>query len=106
MQQPTEYIIVLGTNVGDRQANLDQAIAGIAALGEILQKSQVLETLPILIRAQGRFLNQGLRVVSRLNPPELLDALLALEARIGRQKRIKNGRAKSTSTSSGHRQSR
>jgi|JI8StandDraft_1071087.scaffolds.fasta_scaffold51144_2 3-methyl-2-oxobutanoate hydroxymethyltransferase len=91
MQQPTEYIIVLGTNVGDRQANLDQAIAGIAALGEILQKSQVLETLPILIRAQGRFLNQGLRVVSRLNPPELLDALLALEARIGRQKRIKNG---------------
>lgn len=89
--QRTEYIIVLGTNVGDRQANLAQAMQGLAEVGEVLQQSRVLETLPILIRAQGRFLNQGVRLVSDLNPPDLLKALLQLEQRIGRQKRIKNG---------------
>ncbi len=87
----TEYVIVLGTNVGDRQKNLARAIEGIAELGEIQQRSSVLETWPILIRAQGRFLNQGVRLVSELDPPRLLEALLALEMRIGRQKRIKNG---------------
>jgi 3-methyl-2-oxobutanoate hydroxymethyltransferase len=91
VQQPIEYVIILGTNVGDRQANLALALAGLAELGEVHRVSRVLETLPILIRTQGRFLNQGVSLVSQLNPAELLNAVLALEARIGRQKRIKNG---------------
>ncbi len=91
MQESIEYVIILGTNVGDRQANLDKARSGLAELGEIRRVSSVLETLPILIRTQGRFLNQGVSLVSKLNPPQLLEAVLALESRIGRQKRIKNG---------------
>ena len=87
----TEYILALGSNVGDRQGNLLRVRQGIAAFAEILAESTILETWPILIRAQGRFLNQAVRVASDLNPSEMLKAVLTLEQSIGRKKRVKNG---------------
>lgn len=91
MADRIEYILALGSNVGDRSHHLKQARDGIAAFAEILQESSVLETWPILIRAQGRFLNQAVRVASPLGPADMLQAVLALELSIGRKKRIKNG---------------
>lgn len=85
------YVIILGSNVGDRQANLSRAIAGIARFADVTKQTDILETWPILIRAQGRFLNQGLLVHSEKNPHELLKAILEVEKEIGRKKRIKNG---------------
>ncbi len=86
-----EYVLALGSNVGDRAANLQRAIEGISRLGMIKAVSRILETWPILIRAQGKFLNQGVLFETGIAPPELLAELIGLETEIGRKKRIKNG---------------
>jgi 3-methyl-2-oxobutanoate hydroxymethyltransferase len=86
-----EYVLALGSNVGDRTAYLKQAVEGIARLGRVKAVSRILETWPILIRAQGKFLNQGVLLESDIAPPKLLQELLLLEVQIGRKKRIKNG---------------
>lgn len=91
MAAPSEYILALGTNVGDRQHNLSRAREGIARFATIVAESAILETWPILIRAQGRFLNQAVRISTTLEPQALLAEVLSLEKQIGRQKRIKNG---------------
>lgn len=85
------YVLALGSNVGDRQANLRQAIQALGGHAEIVKQSRILETWPILIRAQGRFLNQGIYLVTEKQPDELLAVTLAVERQIGRKKRIKNG---------------
>ncbi|MBV6493423.1 MAG: 3-methyl-2-oxobutanoate hydroxymethyltransferase [Turneriella sp.] len=86
-----EYILALGTNVGDREQNLARAREGIARIAEIQRVSRVLETWPILIRAQARFLNQGLYVKTPKNPSEFLMLLQSIEIELGRKKRVKNG---------------
>lgn len=86
-----EYVLVLGSNVGDRRAYLEKAIHGIQKLGEVLRSTEIIETWPILIRAQARFLNQGLLLKTKKAPGELLEALLDLEKNIGRVHRMKNG---------------
>ncbi len=86
-----EYILALGSNVGDRHENLEKAIGLIGKFAEVVSKSQILETWPILIRAQGRFLNQGILIVTDKNPAEVLAGTLEVEKQIGRKKRIKNG---------------
>lgn len=91
MAKRIEYIVALGSNVGEREENLARARTSIAAVADILQETEILETWPILIRAQGRFLNQALRVDSALHPPEFLGALQNIERDIGRKRRIKNG---------------
>lgn len=85
------YVLALGSNVGDRHANLQQAIRALGAQTEIVKESRILETWPILIRAQGRFLNQGIYLVTEKQPDELLAITRAVEQQIGRKKRIKNG---------------
>lgn len=86
-----EYVLALGSNVGDREAYLKRAVEGISTLGHVKAVSRILETWPILIRAQGKFFNQGVLLSTAIAPTELLAALLTLEAQIGRKKRIKNG---------------
>jgi len=86
-----DYIIALGSNVGDRGANLQNAREAISKLGEIERASDVLETVPILIRAQGKFLNQGLLLRTEIHPSQLLQKIQEIELAIGRKKRIKNG---------------
>jgi 3-methyl-2-oxobutanoate hydroxymethyltransferase len=89
--QKIEYILALGSNVGNRQENLRLAREGIAAFAQVVRTTEILETWPILIRAQGKFLNQALHVISEKNPHELLLSVQGLEGSIGRKKRIKNG---------------
>lgn len=91
LQEKYKYVLALGSNVGDREANLQRALEGIARLGRVMAVSRIQETLPILIRAQGKFLNQGVLLEAGLAPPALLTELLALESQIGRTKRVKNG---------------
>jgi 3-methyl-2-oxobutanoate hydroxymethyltransferase len=85
------YILALGSNVGDRTGNLSRAITAIGRFAEIQKQTRILETWPILIRAQGKFLNQGILLVSEKNPHELLAAIQEVEHEVGRVKRIKNG---------------
>jgi 2-amino-4-hydroxy-6-hydroxymethyldihydropteridine diphosphokinase len=81
-----EAYLGLGTNVGDRRANLEAAVGALPALGvEVLGSSSVYETEPVgEVLDQPDFLNACLRVRTVLGPEELLDACKAVERSLGR----------------------
>ena len=93
MQDFTRYILVLGSNLGDRNAYLQAAIAQIEKNPqvEVDSQSQILETAPAHIKEQSHFLNQAVLVRSSLAPEELLDLTQAVEKELGRQKRARYG---------------
>lgn len=76
----------LGSNVGDRLANLQGAVAALRRHGiGILAASSVYETEPVgLIMEQADFYNACLRIESKAEPEELLDIAKAVEQVLGR----------------------
>ena len=77
----------LGSNVGERRANLQAAVDGLAAHGvTVLECSSTYDTDPVgEILDQPEFLNACLRIETALEPLELLDACKELEAELGRK---------------------
>jgi 2-amino-4-hydroxy-6-hydroxymethyldihydropteridine diphosphokinase len=82
--------LALGSNLGDREAALAAAIAGLTGLRSV-RTSSVYETEPVGGPPQGSFLNQVLAAETALEPEALLGACLALEAAFGRERRVPNG---------------
>jgi 2-amino-4-hydroxy-6-hydroxymethyldihydropteridine diphosphokinase len=76
----------LGSNVGDRRANLQAAVDALRAHGvDVLASSSVYDTEPVgLVLDQPEFLNACIRVRTGLEPEELLDACKAVERELGR----------------------
>jgi 2-amino-4-hydroxy-6-hydroxymethyldihydropteridine diphosphokinase len=77
----------LGSNVGDRRANLQAAVELLWAHGvTVLASSSVYETEPVgEITDQRPFLNACVRVETDLDPEALLDACKAVERALGRE---------------------
>jgi 2-amino-4-hydroxy-6-hydroxymethyldihydropteridine diphosphokinase len=80
--------IALGANLGDRALNLAHARDAIGRLAgtQIVRASTVEETAPLGDVPQGPYLNQMLLVETELAPRDLLDALLAIEQAMGRDR--------------------
>lgn len=76
----------LGSNVGDRQANLRTAIARIGELGEVTARSSIYETEPVEYTNQPWFLNCVIRLETEKMPRQLLAQLLAIEHGMGRRR--------------------
>jgi 2-amino-4-hydroxy-6-hydroxymethyldihydropteridine diphosphokinase len=76
----------LGSNVGDRRANLQAALDGLVARGVgVLASSSTYDTDPVgEILDQPAFLNAALRIETGLGAIELLDLCKALERDLGR----------------------
>jgi 2-amino-4-hydroxy-6-hydroxymethyldihydropteridine diphosphokinase len=76
----------LGSNVGDRRANLQAAARALPGHGvEVLASSSVYETEPVgEVLDQPDFYNACLRVRTALEPEALLDACKAVERELGR----------------------
>ncbi|MEA2211499.1 MAG: 2-amino-4-hydroxy-6-hydroxymethyldihydropteridine diphosphokinase [Solirubrobacteraceae bacterium] len=76
----------LGSNIGERRAHLEAAVAALGGHGVDVQASScVYETEPVgLVSDQPDFLNACLRVATELDPEELLDAAKAVEREVGR----------------------
>jgi len=82
----------LGSNLGDRAANLEHAIAALHKAGvHVLCRSSLYETEPVDFLAQPWFLNCVVEGETSLMPRQLLHALQAIERRFGRKKRIARG---------------
>ena len=77
----------LGSNVGDRRANLQAAVAALPRHGvDVLDSSSVYETEPVgEILDQRSFFNACVRVETELGPQELLAACKAVERELGRE---------------------
>ena len=74
----------LGSNVGDRSANLRTAIQRLGEAGTVKAISGFYETEPVELRDQPWFLNCVVAVETRLSPTELLQRVLAIEQEMGR----------------------
>jgi 2-amino-4-hydroxy-6-hydroxymethyldihydropteridine diphosphokinase len=76
----------LGSNVGDRRANLQSATDRLGEHGvSVLASSSTYDTDPVgEILDQPSFLNACLRIDTELEPEELLDACKAVERELGR----------------------
>jgi 2-amino-4-hydroxy-6-hydroxymethyldihydropteridine diphosphokinase len=76
----------LGSNLGERMANLRSAVDALRQHGvEVDAASSVYETEPVgEITEQPDFLNAVVRISTDLEPDELLDVLKAIEAEHGR----------------------
>lgn len=81
----------LGSNVGDRTANLEAAIARLSSLGKVVAVSSFYETEPIGFAAQPWFLNCAVKLDTGKTPKQLLAGILALEQEMGRRRMQKNG---------------
>ncbi|MBW7866174.1 MAG: 2-amino-4-hydroxy-6-hydroxymethyldihydropteridine diphosphokinase [Candidatus Hydrogenedens sp.] len=76
----------LGSNLGDRTANLARAVSGLAALPDtkVSAVSRVWETAPWGVADQPVFHNLAVEIGTALGPLELLNAVKGLETRLGR----------------------
>ena len=81
-------LLGIGSNRGDRQANIDKALALLKEHQEIelLAVSSTIETEPVGGPPQGRFLNAAAKIKTALSPLELLAQLKIIERRLGRTK--------------------
>jgi 2-amino-4-hydroxy-6-hydroxymethyldihydropteridine diphosphokinase len=75
----------LGTNLGDRKANLREAIKRFDSKGiKIIRSSGVYETEPVGTKDQPFFLNMCVEASTELMPFVLLDSIKGIEASMGR----------------------
>ena len=88
----TAYI-ALGSNMGDKEAHLREAIASLKSHPAVnLEKcSSFLETEPWGYTEQDKFLNAVVKVRTLLTPEELMGKLLRIEKELGRERLIKWG---------------
>ena len=82
----------LGTNLGDKQKNLNDAIRMLGnQVGEVEKVSSVIETEPEGFKSDNMFLNAVVKVRTTLSPFELLDITQDVEKSLGRKEKSSNG---------------
>ena len=82
----------LGSNVGDREANLRAAIAVLPPAGvRLKQVSSIYETEPVDYLAQPWFLNCVVEAETQLDPLMLLQVLHSVESQLGSKKEFAKG---------------
>jgi 2-amino-4-hydroxy-6-hydroxymethyldihydropteridine diphosphokinase len=84
----TRAYVGVGSNLGDRERTIR---AAIDALPGVVAVSALRETEPVGPVEQPSFLNGAVALETELSPRELLDVLLAVERRLGRERRERWG---------------
>ena len=75
---------ILGSNSGNRQNILSEAIQMLSSAGKITHQSALYETEPWGFTSNENFLNQVVVFETELSPQEFLNHCLAIEKRLGR----------------------
>jgi 2-amino-4-hydroxy-6-hydroxymethyldihydropteridine diphosphokinase len=81
----------LGSNVGDRAANLRDAIARLQEFGTVSRVSSWYETEPVELTEQPWFLNCAVEMHTALAPLDLMKAMLNIERAMGRERNQPKG---------------
>ena len=79
-----EVYLSLGSNLGDRRANLKKALRLLSEGVEIVKVSSVYDTDPVGVGKQPRFLNLMCRVNTDIGPMQLLSFVKGIESNMGR----------------------
>ena len=83
--------LALGSNLGDRAANLHRALQLLKPFASVDATSFLYETAPAYITDQPAFLNAVCRVMTELPPVALLDRLRGIEHELGRRRTVRYG---------------
>lgn len=87
-----EAFLLTGGNMGDSIKYLSEAKEAIKKrCGNILQESSLYETEAWGMKDQEAFLNQALKIETRLTAQQLLQTILNIEEEMGRKREIKYG---------------
>jgi len=81
----------LGSNIGDRAANLQTAIEELSRFGKVAAVSSFYETEPVEVTKQPWFLNCAVSLDTEKTPDKLLRALLEIERTMGRLRTQQKG---------------
>jgi dihydroneopterin aldolase/2-amino-4-hydroxy-6-hydroxymethyldihydropteridine diphosphokinase len=82
--------IGIGSNLGDREKNICSSIEMInISSSKVVKKSSIIETEPIGIDTQSKFLNCVVEVKTFIAPKEFMQFLLVIEKKIGRIRKEK-----------------
>jgi len=83
-----QAFIGLGANLGDPQAQVRRAIAGLGSLPRtrLLASSSLYRSAPVDVGPQPDFVNAVAKIETQLGARELLEELLTAEARSGRER--------------------
>jgi len=76
----------LGSNLGDRAANLQKAIDRLGQMGSVKAASPLYETQPVEVEQQPLFLNCAVAMETELTPEQFLSRVLTLERSMGRKR--------------------
>ncbi len=76
--------LCLGSNMGDRQDNLDRAVELLSQRLRLGEVSSIYDTEPVGNTNQPRFLNLVCQVFTRLAPTDLLTLIKGIETKLGR----------------------
>jgi 2-amino-4-hydroxy-6-hydroxymethyldihydropteridine diphosphokinase len=88
---PTLAYLSLGSNVGDREQQLRDAIQRLETKGRVVAVSSFYETEPVEFTDQAWFLNCAVALETSESPEELLTSILHIEKEMGRQRIQKKG---------------
>lgn len=87
------YALGLGSNLGKREENLQNAVSAIARLPKtrIMQCANVYESEPVGCEIeQGNYLNSAILIASEFTPHEMLGICMGIECALGRERTAKN----------------
>ena len=87
----TRVFLGIGTNLGDRERNLQDALAILSQKMVILKDSSIYQTAPWGYLDQPAFLNQVIEAQTDLSPLNLLGFLKDTEKALGRQANFRYG---------------
>jgi len=82
----------LGSNLGDRLANLNEAVQRLQLIDGLIVRdvSKIYETEAVGGPNQPDYLNAAISIITMLTPEQLLDVCLDIEAKLGRIRTVKN----------------
>ena len=84
--------LLIGGNMGDRMANLDNALNLMkATLGDLIQLSSRYETSAWGFTEQPDFINQAVLLETNLTASELMQSILRIETQMGRERTVPLG---------------
>ncbi len=86
-----QVYLSLGSNLGNREANLKSAIQRLEQFGQVVAVSSFYETEPVEFTDQPWFLNCAVALETEKTPRQLLRAVLAVEEEMGRRRTQNKG---------------
>jgi 2-amino-4-hydroxy-6-hydroxymethyldihydropteridine diphosphokinase len=88
---PNIAYLSLGSNIGDRAAQLQDALTRLSAAGRVVAVSSFYETEPVEFTQQSWFLNCAVALETAKTPQQLMAAILVIEVQMGRRRAQNKG---------------